>query len=103
MRDQIIETEKDRRLNQGFNASAHAGFQLRFAAEAREIAIHGRRRQRALCQLVRDGAVLAVEATVDLHDVPFFSMPDVLDGNIELTGPEERHGIESLASPEHVS
>src|SRR5665213_2040408 len=42
------------------------------------------------------------DVAVDLNGVPCFGVPDVIDRNVVMLAPEERHGAERLALPKHV-
>lgn len=42
------------------------------------------------------------DTTLQIELVPLFGVTDVIEGKIELARPEERHGVEALASAEYV-
>ena len=42
------------------------------------------------------------DTTLQIELVPLFGVADVIEGKIELARPEERHGVEALASAEYV-
>src|SRR3546814_20060413 len=48
-------------------------------------------------------AVLGLDLPVDLDLVPLCRMADIEDRNVVMHAPEERHGIERLASAQHVA
>src|SRR3984893_8560230 len=84
-------------------ASGERFFELDFGGEAVAITTDRQHRQFAAALLVRHRAVLRRKASVDLDAVPFRGVPDIVELQIVLLGPEERHRVEALARPEHVA
>src|SRR6202047_2391996 len=78
-------------------------FELNFGGEAVAITPDRQHRQFAAALLVRHRAVLRRKASVDLDAVPLRGVPDIVELQIVLLGPEERHRVEALARPEHVA
>src|SRR4051812_33284861 len=75
--------------------------QLRF--EARAIASDGRDGERRLTLEEPYRRIVRVERAIDLHPVPSFGMADVPNRHVVVLAPEERHGLERLASAQYVS
>src|SRR6202030_2615784 len=78
-------------------------FELNFGGEAVAITPDRQHRQFAAALPVSHRAVLRRKASVNLDAVPMRSVPDIVELQIVLLGPEERHRVEALARPEHVS
>ena len=54
-------------------------------------------------ELEAQQAVLAGDVAVDRQLVPFLGMADIVDRDVVVLAPEERHGVELLAQAEHVA
>src|SRR5580700_433403 len=78
-------------------------FELNFGGEAVAITPDRQHRQFAAALPVSHRAVLRRKASVNLNAVPMRGVPDIVELQIVLLGPEERHRVEALARPEHVS
>src|SRR5262249_27667757 len=92
------------RLGRGVEALAGvAQLELPLELEAVEIAIDRRERHRLATRDETHGRVVLIEAAVDLDPVPLRRVADVVDADVVLRGPEERHGSELLALAEHVA
>src|SRR5580693_8692436 len=77
-------------------------FELNFGGEAVAITPDRQHRQFAAAPPVSHRAVLRRKASVNLDAVPMRGVPDIVELQIVLLGPEERHRVEALARPEHV-
>ena len=53
-------------------------------------------------ELVAQQAVLAGDVAVDRQLVPFLGVADIVDRDVVVLAPEERHGVELLAQAQHV-
>src|SRR5438445_5603888 len=78
-------------------------FELDFGGEAVAITPDRQHRQFAAALPVSHRAVLRRKASVDLDAVPFRGVPEIIELQIVLLGPEERHRVEAFARPEHVA
>src|SRR6266404_5769395 len=78
-------------------------FELDFGAEAVAITPDRQHRQFAAALPVSHRAVLRRKASIDLDPVPFRGMSDVIEQQIVLLGPKERHRVEALPRPEHIA
>ncbi len=78
-------------------------FELDFGGEAVAITPDRQHRQFAAALPVSHRAVLRRKASIDLDPVPFRGMSDVIEQQIVLLGPEERHRVEALPRPEHIA
>ena len=58
--------------------------------------------ERASAELVAHQAVLAGDVAVDRELVPFLGVTDIVDRDVVVLAPEERHGVELLAQAQHV-
>src|SRR4029453_19630935 len=43
------------------------------------------------------------QRTIDLHTVPAFGVTDVVDRDVVVLAPEERHGVKRLTPAQHVA
>src|SRR6266446_3781647 len=78
-------------------------FELDFGGEAVAITPDRQHRQFAAAPPVSHRAVLRRKASIDLDPVPFRGMSDVIEQQIVLLGPKERHRVEALPRPEHIA
>src|ERR1700730_13433337 len=77
--------------------------ELDFGGEAGAITPDRQHRQFAAALSVSHRAVLRRKASIDLNPAPFRGVPDIVELQTVLLGPEERHRVEALARPEHVA
>src|SRR5207253_9091278 len=77
--------------------------ELDFGGEAVAITPDRQHRQFAAAPPVSHRAVLRRKASIDLDPVPFRGMSDVIEQQIVLLGPKERHRVEALPRPEHIA
>src|SRR6476661_2899756 len=75
---------------------------LRFRPEAFEIAIDGSDGENAALVLVSYRAVAIRDVAGDRQFVPRLGVADIVDRNVVVLTPEERHGVELLPRTEHV-
>src|SRR5690242_4787372 len=73
-----------------------------FRLQTLQIARDSRCRERTPALAVAHRAVARVERAVDLHIIPAFGVTDIVDREIVMLAPEERHCIEPLLAPEYV-
>src|SRR5262249_56657611 len=59
--------------------------------ESLAIRNHARDGQHAATARVTHDAIALLDASIDLDAVPTFRMPDVVDGDVVVLGPKERH------------
>ena len=52
---------------------------------------------------VAQQAILGVDIALDRYLVPLFRVADIVDGNVVVLAPEERHGLETFGEAEHVA
>jgi hypothetical protein len=57
----------------------------------------------ASSQFVRDGTIPRFQVSIDFDGVPFFRVTNILDGEVVVLAPKERHGIESFTIPKNIS
>src|SRR5581483_11832956 len=50
-----------------------------------------------------DGAIVVLEAAVDLDSVPTFGVSHVVDRDVVMLTPEKWHGVEAFSAAEHVA
>src|ERR1700722_16379754 len=58
--------------------------------------------EHAPAAFVAQQAILGVDIALDRYFVPLFRMADIVDGNVVVLAPEERHRLETLGQAEHV-
>src|SRR5262249_7155501 len=66
-------------------------FHRELRLEALAITKHARDRQHAATARVTHDAIALLDASIDLDAVPTFRMPDVVDGDVVVLGPKDRH------------
>src|SRR3984893_12902827 len=77
--------------------------ELDFGGEAGAMTPDRQHRQFAAALSVSHRAVLRRKASIGVDPVPFRGVPEIVELQIVLLGPEERHRAEALARPEHVA
>src|SRR5690348_16539504 len=73
-----------------------------FRHEAVAVAIDGRDGEHAAAALVAHDAIACGDVAVDFDVIPALRMADVVDRDVVMLAPEERHGVEPFAAAEHV-
>ncbi len=73
-----------------------------FGLQAQQVSRDGRHSERAITLLVGHGAVSRVQIAIDLNRIPTLSVPDIVDSNVIVLAPKERHGIESFATTKNI-
>src|SRR5690242_19312668 len=78
---------------------------LHFALDLQALSVAENRRNREppVPHQVRDGTVVCFKVAVNLHAVPPFGVSDVVNSDVVMLAPEERHRVEHLAVSEHVA
>src|SRR5262249_11428814 len=74
-----------------------------FTLEAFAIAEDSRHGKPASAAQICDGAIVIVERAVDLHVVPPIGVADIVDRDVVVLPPEERYGLETLATAEDIA
>src|SRR3954464_10586754 len=82
---------------------AHLRFERHLRFEGCAIASDCRDGERRLTLEEPYRRIVRVERAIDLHPVPSFGMADVPNRHVVVLAPEERHGLERLASAQYVS
>src|SRR5690348_7879770 len=70
--------------------------------EALLVAENRSNRQRLSAALIVQHAILTRDVAVHGDVVPFLGMPDIVDRDVVVLAPEERHRVVSQAHPKHV-
>src|SRR4051812_33885672 len=79
------------------------GFELHLRFQRCAIAADCRDGERRVSLEETYRCVVRVERAIDLHPVPSLRMADVPNRHVVVLAPEERHGLEWLASAQHVA
>src|SRR5262249_51247002 len=82
-----------------FRLPLHLGFDRK----ALSIAIDRRDREPAARARVCHGTIARLERPVNRDRIPLLRVPDIVDGDVVMLAPEERHRVEPLAAAEHVA
>src|ERR1700730_5606748 len=80
-----------------------AALHRRFRVKAVVVAEDRRHRQGLLAPAIAHDRVAGGDVAVDVDPVPGRGVDDIVDGDVVVLAPEERHGGEPLAAAEHVA
>ena len=83
-------------------ARSHLTLHFQLGLQALDVAEDRGDSQRPPFAFEAQKAVLGTNVSINRDLVPLFGMADIVDGNVVMLAPEERHGDEFLAMAEHV-
>ena len=75
----------------------------KFVLETLAVASDSGNSERLAFALKGELAIVIFDTAVQIEPVPLLRVTDVVEGKIELRGPEERYGVEPLALTEYVA
>src|SRR3984885_12521141 len=87
----------------GEHESARRTFHRNLGLETGDITIDRGDSEHAPGAFVPHQTILRADIAVDRDFVPFLGVTDIVDRHVVMLAPEERHGIEHFALPEHVA
>jgi hypothetical protein len=75
----------------------------KFVLETLAVASDGGNSECLAFALKGELAIVIFDTAVQIEPIPLLRVTDVVEGKIELRGPEKRYGVEPLALTEHVA
>src|SRR5688572_13636657 len=83
--------------------SGDCSLELDFRPKSLEIPVNQRDRQFSAALPIRDRAVSRVKLPIDFGFIPSLGVSNVSEAEIVLLGPEERNGVETFPSTQHLA